>query len=254
MKLKEIVAANLRTLCSKERSIASVCRRIGVTPQKFNNYLHAKHLPSDSVIEKICDAFDIDEDTLYLSPRLKQINSSATQSKLFNEVFIGIQKLQSHKVTSLPDGKYELFFHVEESPEVVLRSLLFVETQYGVATFRRFTSVNRRASPRSVERKSSHSGVIFQSEDFTCYLLGFAEKLSNQPSFLVAKWTLSDTPILSGFGFIRSTQGPTVAKVAIVPDTSTSLRKSISVSSTLNVDSDDVPAIVRSAFGFDTKS
>jgi transcriptional regulator with XRE-family HTH domain len=57
---------NLRLLCSHYRSVAEVCRRIGVNRQQFNKYLSGQTTPSLFNLRRIGDFFGIDETELLL--------------------------------------------------------------------------------------------------------------------------------------------------------------------------------------------
>lgn len=60
---------NLKKLCSVEKSIADVCRNIGINRQQFNKYLNGSSTPSTYNMRKICNYFQIDERILMLAPK-----------------------------------------------------------------------------------------------------------------------------------------------------------------------------------------
>ncbi|MGE0213291.1 MAG: helix-turn-helix domain-containing protein [Parvibaculaceae bacterium] len=59
---------NLRKLCEQERSIAEVCREIGINRQQFNKYLSGAHFPSRSTLRRICEHFGIGETDILRAP------------------------------------------------------------------------------------------------------------------------------------------------------------------------------------------
>lgn len=59
-------AANLRLLTSYHRSIAEVCRRLGLNRQQFNKYLSGHSRPSHNNLRRICDFFGVEEHELLL--------------------------------------------------------------------------------------------------------------------------------------------------------------------------------------------
>ena len=62
------LAQNLHLLCGYYRSIAEVCRRLGVNRQQFNKYLSGSTVPSRHNMRRICDFFGVTEAELFLSP------------------------------------------------------------------------------------------------------------------------------------------------------------------------------------------
>ena len=60
--------ANLRILCGHYRSVAEVCRLIGINRQQFNKYLGGTSQPSVRTLRRICDFFGVDETEIFLPP------------------------------------------------------------------------------------------------------------------------------------------------------------------------------------------
>ncbi|KLN61324.1 hypothetical protein WH96_06655 [Kiloniella spongiae] len=58
---KLTVAKNLRLLTSYHKSIAEVCRQMGVNRQQFNKYLNGTSLPSRNMLQRICDFFGVED-------------------------------------------------------------------------------------------------------------------------------------------------------------------------------------------------
>lgn len=52
---------NLTYACSLYPSVAEVCRRLGINPQEFNEYLAGQVRPSRYNMRKICDFFGVNE-------------------------------------------------------------------------------------------------------------------------------------------------------------------------------------------------
>lgn len=57
---------NLGLLCSYQRSIAEICRRLGFNRQQFNKYLAGSVMPSRRNMRRICDFFGVMESELLL--------------------------------------------------------------------------------------------------------------------------------------------------------------------------------------------
>ena len=60
------LARNLRRLCSGERSISEVCRRVGINRQQFNRYLTGASRPSAFNTQRLCHHFGVQEHELLL--------------------------------------------------------------------------------------------------------------------------------------------------------------------------------------------
>ncbi len=57
---------NLRLLCSYYKSIAEVCRRLGINRPQFNRYLSGQHKPSANTLRRLCEFFGVDEQEMLL--------------------------------------------------------------------------------------------------------------------------------------------------------------------------------------------
>ncbi|WOS64235.1 helix-turn-helix transcriptional regulator [Sinorhizobium fredii GR64] len=62
------LAANLRTLCEGQGSIAAVCRKINVNRQQFNKYLSGAHVPSAPNLRMIANYFGLSVPILFSDP------------------------------------------------------------------------------------------------------------------------------------------------------------------------------------------
>ncbi|MBB2706711.1 UNVERIFIED_ORG: transcriptional regulator with XRE-family HTH domain [Rhizobium esperanzae] len=61
-------AANLRTLCDRQGSVAAVCRKIKVNRQQFNKYLSGAHLPAAANMRIIANYFGLSVPILFSDP------------------------------------------------------------------------------------------------------------------------------------------------------------------------------------------
>ncbi|MBC9071922.1 helix-turn-helix transcriptional regulator [Thauera sp. CAU 1555] len=64
--MNEDFARNLRLLCSYYRSIAEVCRRLGINRPQFNRYLSGRYLPAANTLRRFCDFFGVEEHEIML--------------------------------------------------------------------------------------------------------------------------------------------------------------------------------------------
>ena len=62
------IAENLKLLTSYYRSVAEVCRRLGINRQQFNKYLSGRTAPSRHTLQRICDFFGVEDYELLLPP------------------------------------------------------------------------------------------------------------------------------------------------------------------------------------------
>ena len=53
--------ANLKALCSYHKSIAEVCRQLGMNRSQFNRYLSGETFPSLRIMRRMCDFFGVEE-------------------------------------------------------------------------------------------------------------------------------------------------------------------------------------------------
>ncbi|SRR6266404_5700233 len=72
----ELVAENLRFLCTLFPSVAHVCRRLHLNRQQFNKYLSGQVRPSRHNMRTICDFFGVTESEMHMeTSRLSEIMS-----------------------------------------------------------------------------------------------------------------------------------------------------------------------------------
>lgn len=89
------LSQNLKTACSKRRSISEVCRDIGLNRQQFNRYVNGQARPSDHNLRRIADYFSLAPDDFDQAPqkflqRLEKTNETLPPSAwLLSEGFPG---------------------------------------------------------------------------------------------------------------------------------------------------------------------
>ncbi|MRU16874.1 helix-turn-helix transcriptional regulator [Roseovarius sp. A21] len=59
-KLRDMFGRNLRVLVSSYRSVAAVCREIGINRTQFNRYLSGESFPRPDILHRICLFFGVD--------------------------------------------------------------------------------------------------------------------------------------------------------------------------------------------------
>ncbi len=55
-----VLKENLRLICGHYRSIADVCRKLGMNRQQFNKYLSGTTVPSQNSLRKMAEFFELD--------------------------------------------------------------------------------------------------------------------------------------------------------------------------------------------------
>lgn len=131
---------NLRLLCSYHRSIAEVCRNLGVNRSQFNRYLSGETFPSLRLMRRMCDFFGVEE-TEILMPhgqfsellRLKPNEASATVER--NVVATIANDVRTGSRASLDPyvGYYFTYYNSMSHPGLVLRALTRIfRTPHGV--------------------------------------------------------------------------------------------------------------------------
>ena len=228
MALKKIIADNLRSLCDGyDGSIAQLSRKIGITPQQFNNYLSAKHIPNETVVAKICNLLDVNEDELYVSRRIRSKIQSTTTSDLLQNATAALERWKLEEKPNLNPGLYSTYFVTAEQPNSILRSTMVVDLLDGILTFRRFTSISRSARAGSGSRRSDHHGIVVQQRNSTFYFMAVNERPNHEPSLITTQWASSKTPLLSGYAVVETARGFAVSVVVIAPEIERTLRQSL---------------------------
>lgn len=66
--MQSSLSLNLSTACSDHRSIAQICREIGINRSQFMRYINGTSTPSANNLRRICDFFNVTESQLHLPP------------------------------------------------------------------------------------------------------------------------------------------------------------------------------------------
>lgn len=129
-KVHKDLPENLRLLCSYHRSIADVCRKLGVNRSQFNRYLNGQTLPSLRLMRKICDFFGIEEAELMMPHnkfqelvRLKPQGAGVEIDK--NELIRFAETLVQDSTEKLSpyEGYYFTYYNSMSNPGKILKGL-----------------------------------------------------------------------------------------------------------------------------------
>lgn len=199
MSVRRIFAANLRRLTLTKKSQAQVARDLGINRQQFNSYLSGKNLPNESIIDKVCAYFDVEVGDMFKefedSSELKYLENITFKHKLFLDRFFRHER--ATKQANIASGSYYVFFEVPTDPEMVTCSLLAVDRQGALTTFRRITRLRDGVSSQLLRGMGANSGIILNRAG-VLYLLGCDTITDWMPSLLVATSQPSSTILFTG--------------------------------------------------------
>lgn len=128
---------NLRMLCSYYRSIADVCRKLGLNRPQFNRYLSGKAKPSANTMRRMCDFFGVEEHEILMPyeqfQRLIQVRPqpSVVASPLQSSESEHLQRLRQFSASTVDRylGYYFEYYFSMACPGKVLRTLVCIEKQ-----------------------------------------------------------------------------------------------------------------------------
>lgn len=142
--------ANLRMLCSYYRSVADVCRKLGLNRAQFNRYLNGTSKPSSYTLERICDFFGVDATEIYL-PRehFHQIVQVRPKQKTERAVYVEhIDRLQHQSAGKFDKylGYYYEYYYSMSSLGQVLRGLVRIFSRDGTVYYERLERFPQRVA------------------------------------------------------------------------------------------------------------
>ena len=208
-------AQNLRLLAGHYRSIAEVCRRIGINRQQFNKYLSGASTPSVNTLRRICDFFGVEETEVFLPSRefaeLVQIRRRAPSGSSVLAATIEAvaqQHPESQDRLRRYCGYYACYQYTPAYPSMIIKYLT-VFFQAGDNTYGK--SIERLLDKRNPERGgyvNKYTGLVLHSDD-RIYLLEnnpYANRQSHQVIALTVLYPSHRTHlhILSGLSLAVS--------------------------------------------------
>ncbi|MFW8595720.1 helix-turn-helix transcriptional regulator [Cribrihabitans neustonicus] len=131
---------NLRLLCSYHKSVAEVCRRLGVNRSQFNRYLNGTSFPSLRLMRRLCDFFGVEESELLLPHgqfaevvRLKPSESGVRAETDLVAAIAGDLRQGSRAPLDHYTGYYFTYYNSMSHPGLILRSLTrLYRTPHGI--------------------------------------------------------------------------------------------------------------------------
>ncbi|WP_346836874.1 helix-turn-helix transcriptional regulator [Microbulbifer sp. SAOS-129_SWC] len=175
---------NLRLLCSFYRSIAEVCRRMGVNRAQFNKYLNGDTRPSHYTLTKICDFFGVEPHEIQMPhEQFAQIvrvrNAPDSDTAAPRPYRADIERLmrasQGHADKYL--GYYFEYHYSMTFQDYIIRSLLRIESDGEGYYFQRFERM--RYPDREEWYKSRYRGMLFFLSE-RIFLIGYEALTHNE--------------------------------------------------------------------------
>ena len=151
---------NLRSLCAEYKSIAEVCRKIGINRQQFNRYLNGSGMPSANNLRSIARHFGMPEAELFLDTKTfnqRHIENLPRSNRTPIDVMTGVFQNQAKDLRRYL-GFYHGHFCSPAWEKHIMRTLIWLREQDGYVvghTFERATTPDG-----SVRQKTRYSGLV----------------------------------------------------------------------------------------------
>ncbi|WP_336366123.1 helix-turn-helix domain-containing protein [Marinobacter sp. C2H3] len=170
--VNQAFAQNLRLLCSYYKSIADVCRRLGLNRPQFNRYLSGQHRPSAHTLRRLCDFFGVDEQALFLPHGQFQRVVHVRPERVEPAAQSGADPLAGHLARLDQDsrgdidrylGYYYEYYLSMSAPGQLLQNLVCLERQGDRVVFQR--TERMRATGSAPPCHNRYQGVAYLLTD-----------------------------------------------------------------------------------------
>jgi transcriptional regulator with XRE-family HTH domain len=158
---------NLALLCSYEKSIAEVCRRLGLNRQQFNKYLAGSVFPSRSNLRLICDHFGVLDSEILLPHanfaeiiKLKPRNDHA--APVLTPATQTLRRLEAQSET-IPDrylGYYFRYYYSFAFPGYITKSLVRIYRKNRICYWKNIEIIRRRDRSEQTEAIFKYLGLV----------------------------------------------------------------------------------------------
>lgn len=172
MQSRDSFTPNLRALCATYRSVAELCRRIGINRQQFNKYLSGDSLPSAHNLRRIASFFAVPVEDLFLPPAEFNARYNALLGAIPAEADLAASILQRafpgeiKKLRPLL-GFYHSHFSMPLAPDLMMRSLVALVEEGG------------RVYSKAIERTNVGVGLSERRQGYLSKYQGLASYLGN---------------------------------------------------------------------------
>ena len=185
--MNENFSQNLKFLCGYYKSVAEVCRRLEINRSQFNKYLSGTSTPTRHIFRKICDFFGVEEHEILLPHAdfrtivgVKPDGATASGAPRPYITYLDqlVRRSRSDLVTY--EGFYFEYSYSMSRPGLILRSLLKVTSEAGIATYLRIENMARFGGlePRV---KCKYRGLAFYLND-RIFLIDYDSLTGNEIS------------------------------------------------------------------------
>ena len=179
---------NLRLLCSHYRSIAEVCRKVGINRAQFNKYLSGESQPTAYNLKRIGDFFGVegyelglpgDQFARLIGARGAHIGAPAEQDPL--HAMLQPLREQSGDLTRYC-GYYFEYANCMSVPGTILLSLVHMREEGGAFLFeRQERQVLSTGGPAEDSARCRYLGAAFQLQD-RLFLIDYESLTVNEMS------------------------------------------------------------------------
>jgi transcriptional regulator with XRE-family HTH domain len=172
MKSRDDFTRNLKALCATHRSVAELCRRVGINRQQFNKYLSGDSLPSAHNLRRIASFFHLPVDDLFLpaadfdARHNTALGASSAETDAMASILTRAFPGELRRLRPLL-GFYHSHFLVPLSPNVMMRALVALVEENG------------RVYSKSIERTSVGAGLTERQRGYLSKYQGMASHLGN---------------------------------------------------------------------------
>lgn len=241
MPIRENLAANLRRLVQRHASVSAVCRELGINRTQFERYLQGQAIPNKATAKLICGFFKIDENDLYREPAAAAATDSHASLR---------QRLYETMVhppsPAIAGGTYFTYFSVPGRPDLLTRSITFVQRETELVTFRRVTRWAPDDSQGAARAPDNHYGVVISRPNWI-YFSGINSRPTGEPSIVAVQWAPISEPVLVGRAIVLTGSGPAFVSVIMRRDVARiSLRQAMRMAHVVGLDDPGVDPLVAS--------
>ena len=178
---------NLRLLTDHYKSVAEVCRRLGINRSQFNKYLSGRAAPSRHTLQTICNFFGVEEYEIQLPHgdfrKIVNLKPSGGAPDTNARPYIAyLDQLVRRSRSDLADyeGYYFEYTFSMTRPGLILRSLLKITGEAGTMTYQRIENV-ARIDPAEPRVKCKYQGMAFYLND-RIFLIDYDSLTGNEIS------------------------------------------------------------------------
>jgi Helix-turn-helix len=216
MRIHDIFAANLRSICTKFDSISEVARRVGINRQQFNRYLSGENIPNKNTVGRLAKFLGIDESELF---RLRDDYPGASSANInsFSLTRTTGLAMAGGSQNLLAPGYYCCYFPLQGASQFLVKSLLKVAKRGPNCYFARRTVFKSGSSPKVTLAEGKHKGIVLASES-DIYLLAHDEMNPVHLSIIVIeRQQIVGSTVLTGLAITKGTATHFASRICIQP-------------------------------------